>query len=125
MGGLRRGFGRKLLTFPLQEKPEQRAGGGDGLVVIVIVVDGQQVAVDVGVAHQQLHVGDAVDVLQEPVELIEAARLRPIQREPAKLCAKLRHTQGRGIANEQARVKVREQEDAGVCFGVAGCIRDQ
>lgn len=89
--GLRRGFGRRPLTFPLQEKPEQWAGGGDGLVVIVIIVDGQQVTVHVGVAHQQLHVGDAVDVLQQPVELIEAARLRPIQREPAKLGAKLRH----------------------------------
>jgi len=77
------------LTFPLQEQPEQGAGGGDGLVVVVVIVDGQQVSVDVGVAHQQLHVGDAVHVLQEAVELIEAARLRPIQREPTKLCTEL------------------------------------
>lgn len=58
-------------------------------MVVIIVVDGQQVAVHVGVAHQQLHVGDAVHVLQEAVELIEAARLRPIQREPTKLCTEL------------------------------------
>lgn len=58
-------------------------------MVVVIVVDGQQVAVHVGVAHQQLHVGDAVNVLQEAVELIKATRLRAIQREPTKLCTKL------------------------------------
>lgn len=78
-----------VLTFPLQKQPEQRVGRGDGLVVVVIVVDGQQVAVHVGVAHQQLHVGDAVHVLQKAVELIKAPRLRPIQREPTKLCTKL------------------------------------
>lgn len=44
-------------------------------MVVVIVVDGQQVAMHVGVAHQELHVRDAVDVLQEAVELIKAARL--------------------------------------------------
>lgn len=58
-------------------------------MVVVIVVDGQQVAVHVGVAHQELHVRDAVDVLQEAVELIKAARLRPIQREPTELRTKL------------------------------------
>lgn len=58
-------------------------------MVVVIVVDGQQVAVHIGIAHQELHVRDAVDVLQEAVELIEAARLRPIQREPTELCTKL------------------------------------
>lgn len=60
-------------------------------MVVVIVVDGQQVAVHVGVAHQQLHVGDVVDVLQEAVELIEATRFRPIEREATELCAKLGH----------------------------------
>ena len=78
-----------VLTFPLQEQPEQRAGSGDGLVVVVIVVDGQQVAVHISVAHQQVHIGDAVYVLQEAIELIKSARLGPIQREPTKLCTEL------------------------------------
>lgn len=58
-------------------------------MVVVIIVDGQEVAVHISVAHQQLHIGDAMNVLQEAVELIKAARLRPIQREPTKLCTKL------------------------------------
>lgn len=48
-------------------------------MVIVVIVDGQQVTVHVSVAHQQLHVGDAMHVLQETVELIEAAWLGPFQ----------------------------------------------
>lgn len=44
-------------------------------MVVVVIVDGQQVAVHVGVAHQQLHVGDAMHVLQEAIELVESARL--------------------------------------------------
>lgn len=51
------------LTFPLQEQPEERAGSGDGLVVVVIIVDGQQVAMHVSIAHQQLYVGNAMHVL--------------------------------------------------------------
>lgn len=58
-------------------------------MVIVVIVDGQQVTVHVSVAHQQLHIGDAMHVLQETVELIEAAWLGPFQREPTKLCTKL------------------------------------
>lgn len=77
------------LTFPLQEESEQRVSCGDCLVVVVVIVDGQQVAVNVGVGHQQLHVGDAMHVLQEAIEFIKTTRLRPIQREPTKLCTKL------------------------------------
>lgn len=58
-------------------------------MVVVIVVDRQQVAMHVGIAHQQLNVGDAVNMLQEAVELIKATRLRAIQREPTKLCTEL------------------------------------
>lgn len=46
----------------------------------------------ISVAHQQLHVGDVVDVLKEAVELIEATRLGPIQREATELCPKLGQT---------------------------------
>lgn len=65
-------------TFPLQKQPEQRVSRGDGLVVVVVVVDWQQVTVHVGVPHQHVHVGDAMHMLQEAVELIEAARFGPI-----------------------------------------------
>ena len=87
--------GRPAHTFALQEEAEHGAGHGDGPVVVVIVVDGQQVALQVGVAHQQLHVGDAVHVLQQPVELIVAARLGAVQGEPAELSSELgeEHTQ--------------------------------
>lgn len=58
-------------------------------MVVVIIVDGQQVAVHVGIPHQQLYIGDAMNMLQEAVELIKATWLRPIQREPTKLRTKL------------------------------------
>lgn len=68
-------------------------------MVVVIIVDGQQVTVHVGIAHQQLHVGDAMHVLQEAIKLVEAARLRPIQREAAKLSTKLGRTDMRTSEN--------------------------
>lgn len=45
----------------------------------------------IGVGHQQLHVGDAMNMLQKAIELIKAAWLRAIQREPTELCTKLGH----------------------------------
>lgn len=81
------------LTFPLQKQPEQGAGRGDGLLVVVIVVDGQQVTVHVGVAHQQLHIRDVMDVLKKAVKLIEAPRFGPVEREATKLCPKLGQVQ--------------------------------
>lgn len=70
----------------LYEDPEQRVCRGDRLAEVVVVVDGQQVAVHVSVADHHLHVGDAVDVHDELVELLELAGLLPVHREPAKLC---------------------------------------
>lgn len=58
-----------------------------GLAEVVVVVDGQQVAVHVGVADHHLHVGDAVDVQYELVELLELAGLDAVDREAAKLGA--------------------------------------
>lgn len=81
-----------VLTFPLQKQPEEGAGSGDGFLVVVIIVDGQQVTVHISVAHQQLHVGDVVDMLEKAVELIEATWFGPIQREATKLCPKLGQT---------------------------------
>lgn len=65
-------------------------GGRHGLAEVVVVVNGQQVAVDVSVADHHLHVGDAVDVQYELVELLELAGLDAVHREPAELGAILR-----------------------------------
>lgn len=52
------------LTFSLNENPEQRIGCRNCLVIIVIIIDGQQVSVNVRVPHQDIDVGDLVHVLQ-------------------------------------------------------------
>lgn len=56
------------------------------LAEVVVVVDGQQVAVDVGVADHHLHVGNAVDVQDELVELLELPGLGAVHGEPAEFC---------------------------------------
>lgn len=58
-------------------------------MVIVIVVDGKEVSVHICVAHQQVHVRNAVDMLQESIELIKLARLGTVQRKAPELCSKL------------------------------------
>lgn len=45
---------------------------------------------NVGVTNHHLHVGDAVDMQDEFVELLKLAGFDPIHREPAKLCPILR-----------------------------------
>lgn len=74
----------------LDEDPQQRVSRRHGLAEVVVVVDWQQVAVHVGVADHHLHVGDAVDVQYELVELFELAGLDAVHREAAKLGAILR-----------------------------------
>lgn len=74
-------------TLSLDEDPQQRVSRRHGLAEVVVVVDGQQVAVHVGVADHHLHVGDAVDVQYELVELLELAGLDAVHREAAKLGA--------------------------------------
>lgn len=63
---------------------------------VVVIVDGQQVAVDVGVADHHLHVGDAVDVQDELVKLLELPRLGPVHREAAEFCPVLRRQECEG-----------------------------
>lgn len=73
-------------------------------MVIIIVVDGKEVSVHICVAHQQVHVGNAVDMLQESIELIELARLGTVQRKAPELCSKLdKHEQ---IMNKTTRKKI-------------------
>lgn len=57
-----------------------------GLAEVVVVVDGQQVAMDVGVADHHLHVGDAVDVQYELVKLLELSGLGAVHGEASELC---------------------------------------
>lgn len=78
-----------ILTFSLQEEAEQRRRCGDSLVVVVIVVNWQQVPMDVGVAHQQIYIGDSVHMLQKAIELVKTAWLGAIKREAPELCSKL------------------------------------
>ena len=85
-------------------------------MVVVVVVDGQQVSVHVCVANQQLCVGDTMDMLQQAVELIEPARLRPVQGEPAELGSELGTCKrGRG---QGSGVKARTNLfDSYICIG--------
>lgn len=70
---------QEALTLLLYKDPEQWAGGGDGLVVVVIIVDGQQVPVDVRVAHQHVNIRDLVNMLQQSIKLLEFSRLGSFQ----------------------------------------------
>lgn len=52
-----------LLTLLLDDDPEEGVGRGQGFVVVVIIVDGQKVAVDVCVAQEHVHPRDLVHCL--------------------------------------------------------------
>lgn len=58
-------------------------------MVVVIVVDWQEVSMDISVAHQQVHVGDSVNMLQQTIELLKAAWLGAVQGEAPEFCSKL------------------------------------
>lgn len=60
---------------------------------------------DVGVTHEQVHVGDPVHVLEQAVELIETSRLGPVQRESSEFCSKLEQT---SIHNTARHIQVNE-----------------
>lgn len=51
-------------TFSLKEEPQKRIGSRDGLVVVVIIVDRKQVPVDICIPHEQVHVWNAMHMLQ-------------------------------------------------------------
>lgn len=77
-----------LLSF-LDEDPKQGVCAGDGLAEVVIIVDGQQVAVHIGVADGHLGVGDVVGVQHQLVEVFKLPRLLTVQGEPSELSSKL------------------------------------
>lgn len=68
----------------LDEDPEQWMSRRHRLAEVVVVVDRQQITVDVGVADHHLHVGNAVDVQYELVELLELSGLDAVHGEPAE-----------------------------------------
>ena len=78
-----------LLTLSLYEDPEQWVGRGHRRAEVVVVVDWQQVSVDVSVANHDLHVGDAVNVHDELIEVLELPRFEPVHGEPPELCSVL------------------------------------
>lgn len=77
------------LTFLGDDDAQQRTSRRDGFVEVVIVVDGQQVSVDVGVAQLHLRTGDAVDGSEKDVEVQVASRAVSLQTKAAIFCLKL------------------------------------
>lgn len=58
-------------TSFLDEDPEQGVGARDRLAEVVIVVDGQQVAVHICIANGHVCVGDVVRVNHQVVEVFK------------------------------------------------------
>ena len=102
-----------LGTSFLDEDPEQGVCAGDRLAEVVIVVDGQQVAVHVRVADGHLGVGDVMGVHNQLVEVFELSRLLTVQGEPSELSSKL----------QRNRQRVREQQGKG--SRVVACSPDK
>ena len=48
---------------------------------VVVVINRQQVAMDIGVTEEHIHAGDAVNVLQQLVELLEPTIVGPLEGE--------------------------------------------
>lgn len=71
---------------------------------------------NVGVTNHHFHVGDAVDMQDEFVELLKLAGLDPIHREPAKLCPILRRRKKKkGIIKRGAvRGTTKQDEETGI-----------
>lgn len=67
--------GQGSSTSFLDEDPEQGICARDRLAEVVIVVDGQQVAMHVCVADGYLGVGDVVGVHNQLVEILKLPRL--------------------------------------------------
>ena len=74
----------RSLTVSLYEEPKQRVCSGHGLAEVVVVVDGEQVAVDVRVANHHLHVYP-VNVQDELVELLKLPGLEAVHGKPPEL----------------------------------------
>lgn len=58
-------------------------------MVVVVVVDGQEVAVDVRVAQEHIHPWDLVHCLQQLVEVLEAAGAGALHGKAAKFSVEL------------------------------------
>lgn len=48
-------------------------------MVVVVIVYGQQVPVDVCIAHQHVNIGDLVNMLQQAVKLLKFSRFGSLQ----------------------------------------------
>lgn len=107
------------LTFLGDDDAQQRTGRGDSFVKVVIVVDWEEVSVDVSVAQLHLCSWNAVDGLEEGVELQEASRAVSLQTKAAIFCLKLVRKTGESsqcsgpAASEDAGLQHRLQ---GLCW---------
>lgn len=77
------------LTFLGDDDAQQRTGRGDSFLEVVIVVDWEEVSVDVSVAQLHVRSWNAVDGLEEGVELQKAPRAVSLQTKAAIFCLKL------------------------------------
>ena len=98
-----RNSGEGELTLSLYEDAEQGVCGGHGLAEVVVVVDRQQVAVDVGVANHHLHVGDAVDVHDELEELLKLARFEAVHGKAPELSPILQEGGGGDVGGSKKK----------------------
>lgn len=80
-----------LLTLLLDDDPEKGVGRGQGFVVVVVIVDGQEVPMDVHVAQEHVHPWDLVQHLQQAVEACAGV----LHSEVAKLSVKLQRRRKR------------------------------
>lgn len=76
-------------TSFLDEDSKQGVCTWDRLAEVVVIVDGQQVPVHIGVADGHLGVRDVVGVHHQLVEIFKLPRLVAVQGEPSELGAKL------------------------------------
>lgn len=66
------------LTFLGYDNAEQRIGGWDSFVEVVIIVDWKEVPMDVSISQQHVDTGDVMNSLEEAVELQETTGAVPL-----------------------------------------------
>lgn len=60
-------------TLSLDKESQQGVCGGHGLAEVLIVIDGEEVSVNIGISNHHLHVCNPVDCHDEFVEFLKFA----------------------------------------------------
>ena len=76
-------------TFLLYDDPERGFGGCEGFEIVVIVVDGEEVPLGVGVAHEERRLVQIVHAPQECIEVFKRGHLVGVDREAPELRVQL------------------------------------